>query len=289
MPIASNIMLFYYEMPRTTASRLSKYTSKRGSKRRAGPNIAKVKYQAPTARHQKSQILANARILASHSRQLRTHKVFSDWQLTGGLLLTTDAWSVIKLTDFSDWNSVLRQDPVVIEKSHTFIARMQLNMRYTLNDADYCGFNVFIVTMRRNATNIDPFTTPPVVTRDWIEPAQDQGFNLRLNSGIYKVHYARYITLTENALNVAQVAGAQAGNPYSTWKKGQINLPLRMSVTQPALFGTGIGAWRDLAFEDLPYYHKYYLMVYPTFVNTGAGTNRPSVSYDGLAVCINAA
>ncbi len=277
----------YHRRPSTNASRLGKYTSSRRSTRTRVPNVAKVRYQAPTARHQRSQILANARLLASHARQLRTHKIFTDWQNSGGITpLTSDAWSVVKLTDFADWNSVLRQDPVVALKSHTFVARLQLNMRYNLNDADFLGLNVFVVTLRRNAASADPFTTPPVITRDWIEPSQAQGFNIRLNPAVYKVHFARYITLTKNALNIDQVATETAGNPYSTWKKGQINLPLRMSVTQPALFAAA-GAWTDLVFDDLPYYHKYYLMVYPTYTASGTGTLRPAVSYDALATCIN--
>lgn len=281
-------MVFRTRRGSNTASRLNKYTGKRSSFRGRGPNVAKVRYQAPTARHQKSQILANARLLASHSRQLRAHKVFTDWQLTGGITpLVSSDWSVVRLTDFTNWDSVLRQDPVAVEKSHTFVNRCQLNMRYTLNDADFMGLNVFVVTLRRNAAGIDPFTTPPVPTRDWIEPSQNNGFNIRLNSGIYKVHYARYITLTKNALNSAPIAAQTAGDPTTTWKKGQINLPVRMSITQPALFGTGLGSWKDLIFDDLPYYHKYYLLVYPTYITSGGGTTRPAVSYDALFTCIN--
>ncbi len=279
--------MVYARRGATRASNLSRYTSRKSTTRRRGPNVARVKYQAPTAYHQRSQILANARLLASHARQLRTHKVFTDWQNTGGITpLASDAWAVVKLTDFADWNSVLRQDPVVAQKSHTFVARISLNMRYNLNDADFMGLNVFVVTMRRNATSADPFATPPVITRDWIEPGQAQGFNIRLNPGVFKVHFARYITLTKNTLNVDQVATETVGNPYSTWKKGQINLPVRMSVTQPALFAAA-GAWHDLDFNDLPYYHKYYLMVYPTYTTSGTGTLRPAVSYDALATCIN--
>lgn len=196
----------------------------------------------------------------------------------------SDTWSAVKLTEFSDWVPVMRQDPVVLQQSQTFVKRMQLNMRYALNDADFVGINMFVVTLRKNAAGFDPFVTAPVLNRDWIENAEAQGFNVRLNSAIYKVHFARYITLTANNLLSPPESGQNVGNPYTTWKKGQINIPMNLTVRQPALFGAGTGSWSNLSQEDLPYYAKYYLMMYATF---GGGGTRPAVTYDGLAVCIN--
>lgn len=267
------------------SSSLKKYTARGAKRSRRVSTATKVRYQAPTARNQKSQILANARLASRNAAMLRTHKIYTDWQLSGSFLLTSFSWSVVKLCEFTDWTSVMRQDPVVAEKSHTFVKRMQLNMRYTLNEGDFLGLNVFVVTMRKNATNIDPFSIAPVFNRDWIEPSGAQGFNIRLNSAIYKVHYARYLTLTANTLGLSPITGDTVGDPNTTWAKGQINLPMNMSVTQPALFGTDNGSWKNLGQEDLPYYHKYYLMIYPTFA--GTGTVRPAITYDCLSVCIN--
>lgn len=269
----------------TQASRLSRYTASRRPTRRRN-SLLKVRYQPPTARNQRKQIMANTRQISRNTSRLRAHKVYTDWQLSDSIFLTNAQWHTVQLTDFSTWDSVLRQDPLVDTKSHTFIKRMQLNMRYALNEADFCGFSVFVVTLRKNAASYDPFAAQPVLGRDWIEPAGAQGFNLRLNPAIFHVHYARYLTLTNNGFPLAPVATAQAGNPNTTWSKGQINIPLNLSVTQPALFAAG-GSWKDLSFDDLPFYAKYYLMLYPIF--TGTGTTRPAVSYDALSTCINAA
>lgn len=262
-------------------------TGKRRNRKRT-VNIAKVKYQAPTARHQKSQILANARLLTRHSKLLRQHKVYTDWHDSGSLPHPSSSrWGVVKLTDFQNWTSVLRQDPVVTEKSHTFIIRLQLNLRYLLNEADFAGISLFIVTPRRNAVGIDPFTNPPVQNVEWIEPTNNQGFNLRLNSAIYKVHYCKYLSLTSNTLLSAAVPAQTVGNPRTTWRKAQVNLPVKMSITQPALYGTAQGSWLNFGFNDLPYYHRYYIISYMVF--GGTGTSTPAISYDLLATCVNTA
>lgn len=261
----------------------------RGSYKRKSVSIAKVKYQAPTARHQKSQILANARLLARHSRMLRQHKVYTDWQFDSPLTPgASGGWAVQRLTDFSSWSSVLRQDPTVIQKSHTFVLRLQNNFRFTLNDADFAAFNLFIVTKRKNAAQYDPFTTAPTLNEDFIESAQMQGFNLRLNPAIYKVHYAKYVTLTKNALFQAAASSAVAGDPYSTWKKSQCTINTKMSVTQPAINTSAPGgSWLDMNFENLPYYHQYFVLSYVSW--GGTGTVGPACSMDQLATCINTA
>lgn len=257
-------------------------------RRKRTVNIAKVRYQAPTARHQKSQILANARLLASHSKMLRRHKVYTDWHDSGSLSITSSStWGVVKLTDFQNWTSVLRQDPVVTEKSHTFVLRLQLNLRFLLNEADFAGISLFVVTPRKNAVGIDPFTNPPVKNVEWIEPSNNQGFNVRLNSGIYKVHYSKYLTLTSNTLLSAAVPAETVGNPNTTWRKSQVNVPLKMSVTQPALYGTAQGSWKLLGFDDLPYYSRFYIIAYMVFGGTGTAT--PAISYDSLITCVNTA
>lgn len=270
---------------RSNGLRGTRPSTRRRSTRKRGVSIAKVRYQAPSARNQKSQILANAKTLAKHSRMLRTHKIYTDWQQDGGILhTTTNSWSVQRLTDFSAWQSVLRQSPVVSDKAHTFVLRLQLNMRAALNSMDYLLLNVFVVTKRKNANEFDPFDTPPALNTEYIENAQGQGMNIRLNSAVYKVHFCKYVTLTDNGFQKSAIVGDSSGNPNSTWRKWQINLPVRMSVTQPILYNSQ-GSWKDMHFDNLPPYHQYFLMVFAVFGGTGSISH--SLIYDQLATCVN--
>ncbi len=255
------------------------FVKKRRTKK-FSPNFSRIKYQPPTARNQKRQILSNANLLAKLSRQVRTHKVYTDWHFSRSL--DTGQWAVVELTDFSTWNAVLRQDLNVQTSSHTFIKRAQLNFRYALMGGDYAGYNLFIVTPRKQAGDRDPFLTPPLQGQEWIENSEIQGFNIRLNSAIWKVHYARYITLTANAFSSAPAANP-VGNPYSTWKKDQVDLPLNIKVAKPTFQGE-TGTWKDVRFDQLPYYQKYYVMLYSAI--SGEGT-RPTCVFDAQIVCIN--
>lgn len=258
-----------------------------GRSRRRVSNVTRVRLSPPTARRQKSQILRNARTLARHSRMLRQQKVWTDWQFASNLFPTASGtWDVQRLTDFTAWNSVLRQDPVVSDKSHTFVLRLQLNMRLDLGDMDFCAFNVFIVTKRKNANQYDPWSVQPAINSEYVENSQQQGFNLRLNPAIYKVHFARYVTLTKNALFQAAQAGP-AGDPRTTYRKLQVSLPVKMSVTKPATTGTGTGPWTTMHFENLPAYQQYFIMVHASW--GGTGTINPSMVFDQLATCINSA
>jgi hypothetical protein len=261
--------------------------SRKRTTRRRAPATLKIKYQAPTARHQRSQILSNARTLAKHSRLLRQHKVFTDYQYAGDVSpAISDTWAVDKLTDFANWTAVLRQDDNVLESSHTFVIRGQLNIRAFLGDADFCYFNVFIVTKRRNANEFDPFTTPPALGSDYIENPFNQGANLRLNSAIYKVHWCAYASLTNNGLGRPVNDASTAGDPRTTYKKWQVNLPFKMSVTQPAHVGIPAKTtWKDLHFPNLPPHHQYYIMCNMSW--GGPGIDEPSLNFDQLATCIN--
>lgn len=256
--------------------------------RKGVSNSIKVRYQKPSARNQQKQILSNARTLARHAKLLQQHKIYTDWQFSSPCVPAISGdWSVQRLTDFTAWTSVLRQDPIVAGKSHTFVLRSQINIRCDLGNKDFAAFNVFIVTKRKNANQYDPFTTSPSLGEEYIENAQQQGFNLRLNPSVYKVHYAKYATLTQNSLFNAAVPTQTVGMPTSSYRKMQVNLPLKMSVTQPALHGLGTGPWLDMHFENLPPYHQYFLMVNASWGGTGAIA--PSLNFDQLATCVNTA
>lgn len=272
-------------MPTTRTFSLHKRTAK--SRRRRVSNATKVRFQKPSASNQKRQILRNARTLARHSRLLRANKVFTDYQQAGRLSLVGQQWFCIPLTDFSQWTSVLRSDTNSLEASKTFVQRIQLNMRYAMSPGASTGFlNVFIVTSRRNAVSRDFSATPPQQFTEFIENQGFPGANIRLNPALVKVHFSRNITLTVNTLGAAAAEGP-AGNPYSTWKKGQITIPVRMNVRQYEGDVAGNGQpWTSMRFGDLAHYQKYWLFVYGVCSPLGEDSNL-FIFYDQLATCIN--
>lgn len=269
---------------RTTALRGT--SSRKSSRRRPVKKTTKIRYQPPTARNQKTQIMANARAISRNAKALYRHKVYCDWQISGtGSPAAFANWQVQPLVNPINWNGVLRQDQNVLESSHTFLKRLQLNMRFELGQKDNCYFNVFIVTLRKNFSGLDPMLEDAMGTAGdlWIEPTSTQGANIRLNSGVFKVHYSKYVSLTENTMGQAAKDGL-AGNPYSTWRKCQVDLPLNMSLTYP-LIGTTANSWKALAVSDIPYYHRYYMLTY--MAGEGSGTLFPFMGYDCLYTTIN--
>lgn len=273
----------------TTTRRKYGYDKKRRTIRR---NVAKVKYQRPTARHQRAQIASNTYAINRLRSRVNRHKVYCDYQYGFSGPIGNFGWYIVPLTDFSNWEAVLRQDLDAKASSHTYIQRLQLNLRMVLNTASYCTFNVFLVTLRRNASNRNPVsTTGPdagglTAGEDYIEQVNMfAGANCRLNSNIFKVHYAKYKTLTNNAFGVVRETEQTAGDPNTTWAKAQVTMPMKFSVTVPSFSEPGETSWKDKPFLQLPYYQRYYLMVYIGAPSSETGS--PILYGDALFTTIN--
>lgn len=264
-----------------SANALSKFTAKRRTRRAS--NIKKTRYQAPTARNQKRQILNNALAVKRIYKLLPT-PAYCDWQLGGVHLSDLGAAStkinVTELLNPLSWAPVLRQDENVAESSTTCIKRVQINMRYMLNDSRYTQQSTFIVTIRKNAANRLNLNVLTEGT-DYINSI-NQGWNVRLNPAIFKVHFARYNTLTNNGLLLP--VGVVAGTPTTTYKKGQVNLSLNMKIREP----NGL-PWVGMQQFQLTPSNRYYLL---TFQNTVTRTDTPdllpaSIDYDCLFTTYN--
>jgi len=280
-------------MPRTRANPLRTYKAR--PRRRRTANATKVRYQRPTAHNQQKQILANARVINRLNKAVFGNRVYCDWRYQGQLFSILDqgnvskTWFCIPLTNFPGWDAVLRADQNVVVSSTTYVQRMQLNLRLFLQQSDYAFFNIFVVTLRKDQNSRD---TPlaisqgqnPVPNIDYI--TGPEGANIRLNSAIWKVHYAKYRTLTETTLLEAVPAPPLvAGNPMTTYGKCQVNIPLKMKVRNP----TSGTPWKDLTYMNLPYYQRYQLLVEiqqnadaATQVNLGA-----RMDFDALFTTIN--
>lgn len=273
---------------RTGSRRYTKY-------RRGGYNkMAKVRFQAPSARHQRGQIMSNRRDIERLKRRTNKHYVYTDWQLRGEFSpqIVNNNWCCQLLMGLSQWDSVMRGDPTVQRSTHTFIKRMQINGYVTLEQADRLFISIFVVTPRKQVAGrsfdpLDPIASePPVLNVDYIESNVEPGRGIRLNPAVFKVHCAKYITLTKNALDLASGTG-NAGNPFSTYRKFQINKELNIKCSVPS-YTTGPGGtpnWLSRRFEDFPYYDKYQILTYASW--TGTGAINPVFVTDPLFTCIN--
>lgn len=274
------------------ANALTKAGTRASSKRRRTSNVTKVRFQAPTARHQRRQIMANAKDIGFLKRMVKNQRVWCDWQRTADFFAQIDntgsfttTWGIYPLTDFSSWTPVMRTDATVSRSSTTFVKRLQLNMRYSLNDSDFASFSVFIVTLRPQSATYNPVATLPVISTDYI--ANTQEYNVRLNPAVFKVHYARQLQLMNNGYGEPAITGDTSGNPKTTFAKGQVNLQPHLQVRAP--FGTPASFWTQLSDQDLPYYQRYYLMIYCNQTNPAGATPQSGarLTYDLLATTIN--
>lgn len=274
----------------TTSNSLHKFRSKR-RKKRVSP-LTKIKYQKPSARNQKKQISVNARQIAYLNKVVKSNKLYCDWQMEDEIDAPVDPagsftryWGIFDLMLFRAWLPVLRQSEAVSAAARTYIARMSINMRYELGASNWAQVSIFVCTPRRNATSLEPQNVPPILGQGYIDSTR--GYNARLNPAMYKVHYARYMTLTKNSFLEPVVSTANVGNPSTTWKKGQINIPIKCSIRAP--YTNPLDKWKLLDSSDLPYYQRYFLMVY-VVQQAPAGTPAGGAfkcSFDALATTIN--
>lgn len=282
-----------YYRKTATANPLRKYTAK--AKRKAVSNATRTRYQRPTARNQQKQILANARVISRLNKAVFGNRVYCDWHDFGNMFTVLDdgnisrTWFCVPLVNFPAWVECLRADQNVSASSTTFVHRLQLNLRWSLQSSNYAFYNIWVVTPRKEQNSRD---TPldiangqlPVANTDYIEGPQ--GSNLRLNPAIWKVHYCAYRTLTETTLGEAAPSPPfTAGNPNTTWGKSQVNLPCKMTIRKPQ----NGEPWKNLPYMNLPYYQKYQLLV-QVFQQAPSGTvqnNGARLDWDLLATTIN--
>lgn len=254
--------------------------------------VTRAKLARPTARNQKKQIVSLAKTVARNSKYLRQQRVYTDYQwgqpTARGIqgALNDQLWYGWGLTNVSQWQPCLRQDTNTAQSSRTYALRMQLNMRVNLGDVtQLCYMNIFIVSLRSDATDALTLTdnvggmNQLITDIDFIQNDTNEGANLRLNSGKFKVHACKYITLVPNTAQAPVPANASAGNPYSTWRKWQWNIPLKFSIRMPAN-----RPWGNVLFEDMPHYEKLYLLAYSSQF---PADTQPNLFGDALITCIN--
>lgn len=285
-----------YRSRNDTVRRNSLRGSKANPRRRKQPSaLSKVRRERPTAHNQKRQI-ARVTALAIANRK-RFRSVYTDWQIsptsdptdTGfGFNLANATWQVIRLTNFDQWIPVLRQDTNVQESNHTFVKRLQINMRLQVATG-WATANFFIVRTRFPEATRDLFSAPPSIGgSDFTENSQLGGANIRLNAAKFKILASRYCTVKTAPRGSTPLPDPnpnfQQGNPTPAEQKWQWNVNVNMKVHNPSPVQNGAAKWPAKAFETLPYYDRIYLMCYSAF---DAASTRGGWYADSLATCIN--
>lgn len=265
---------------------MTKFTAKRKSRRTS--NVTKTRFQAPTARNQKRQILTNARAISRVYKMLPS-PAYCDWQ-SGGEHKSlpndgsgyTNTIIATPLIEPLAWVSVLRKDQNVTEASTTCIKRMRINLRYFLLDSTYTNMSVFIVTLRKDAANRQIGFTPLVKDEDYVYDATND-WQPTLNSATFKVIYCRYMTMTNNVLLGPN--SLSVGNPRQTYSKGQINIPLNMNIREP----TGL-PWKSMQRFQLPPRQRYYLLTFQSTLTPDQASpvlEPAKITWDNLATTYN--
>jgi len=274
-------------MPRVAFNALAK---KKSSTRKRRTSVAtRAKYLPKTARANRSLIRANASEIRA-VRRLVPPPIYTDWQYTSSYAPFTTAapgayFNILsaELMNPTLWDPVLRQDANVITASSTLVKRMQLNLRYSLGESDWCQITTFVVSLRKDAAD-------RVVEQNLLIPGSDyiysdQNYNPRLNSKVFKVHYVRNLSLMSNTWMQPQanVGGSTfSGNPFTTLGKGQLNVKLDHRIRQP-----NGNAWGLMTQDQFPPAQRLYLLTFFKGSTQQPDDDPARVDWDAQYVCYN--
>lgn len=276
-------------MKRTSLTRMS-----RTRVRKRGTSVAKrARFQKPTARNQKRQIMGNA-LAIRQLKSLMPPPVYTDYQYSAGyapFFPNAGVYSSIlsdKIMNPTQWNPCLRKDPGALASSTTLVKRVQINLRYDLGKSDWCQMTTFIVSLRKDAANRNIFDPSTLVENEDFIVSTQQNQNPRLNPNVFKVHYVRNLSLTSNTWRqpAAEVATSTfAGNPETTFAKGQVNLKLNFKLRQPT--PTTNQNWKVMTQDQLSPYQRMFILTFFKGQTAEPDDDPPVVFYDCLYTCYN--
>lgn len=277
------------KMPFVRFNRLTKKKSTVRRRSRAS-TLTRAKYKPRTARANRSLIKSNALAIRAVKRMIPP-PVYTDYQYASAYSpFTTGAsgnfFNILsaELIEPPQWSEVLRQDANVLTASSTLLKRMQINLRYSLGQADWCQITTFVVSLRKDASNTIVNEENLVNDQDYIYSGQF--FNPRLNSRVFKVHYVRNVSLMSSTWNEPQSEVGTTvivGNPNTTWSKGQVNMTLNYRLRQP--LGT---PWNTMNQDQLPPHQRLYLLTFFRGRTSAPDNNPVRVDWDALYTCYNA-
>lgn len=253
-------------MPRVTFNRLTK--KKSHTRKRRSSTLSKAKFKPKTAKANRSLIKSNAYAIRAIKR-LMPPVIRCDWQRSGALFadLTdspafTTSYDFVPLMNPLSWRACLRQDEQVPDSSTTRVLRMSMNLRYSLQQSDWCQFTMFVVTIRPDSS--DRNLAALQIGNDYIN-SFGQDMNVRLSSDLFKVHYTRNVSLTKNGwLTTPNSIGTNPSvasyDPSTTMARGQVNIKLGLRIRNP----NRTAPWKDMEIDQFSPHERYYLLCFFT-------------------------
>jgi len=273
-------------MPTVKTGRLTKTGATK--RRRSTSTVAKAKYAPKTANMNRKLIQQNAYAIKK-IREMVTHS-YCDFQYTSAdapfISVAPENYFNIKSVELmspSIWSPVLRSDQNVLDSSSTLVKRMQMNLRLSLGQSNWCQMSVFIVSIRKDAADRDISQAGLVVNEDYIYNTEN--FNPRLNSQVFKVHYVQHASLMTAAWKGEKAVQGNSeliGNPNTTLRKSQVNMELNHRLRQPN------GAkWKDMEQSQLAPNQRLHLLMFFKGNTNDVDDDPPRVDWDAQYVTYN--
>jgi len=187
----------------------------------------------------------------------------------------------------TQWLPVLRRDSNVLESTSTLVKRMQMNLRFTLGKSNWVQATTYVVSLRKDAANRNPFDVASLVQGDDYIISSPQEENARLNPAVFKVHFAKNVSLMSNSWRQPEAVFQDStftSNSEATFDKEQVNMKLDFRLRQP----TTPQSWKQMVQEQLIATQRLYILTFFKGSTNEPDDDPPVVSYDCLYTCYNA-
>lgn len=228
----------------------------RRRRRRRSSVSTRAKYERPSSRNQRSQIMSLARMASRNSKILNDSKVYCDWFQQNSTTYGGTSSIGIPLTDIVAWQPGARSNNVVPREQTSYIREMLFNYYVAApatNNPLY--LSMFLVTIRPTATNL-PIPSPLVVNQDYT--TQGSRNSIILNSSKYRTLWTRFFVLypaNQTPLNPGDEP-LPWGNPFTIYRRGRVTLKLNWTAR-----GVGADTWKDLGINSLSPSKRVYLIL----------------------------
>lgn len=246
---------------------------------------ARAALQKPSARNQKSQIKSLAKMVSYNRKVLNAQRTFTDYVLSGTLTYGFPTQQVIQLMNVVDWNATMRQNIDVITQQRTYIRDLSLSwFMQSQATNNRVQTTMFLVSLRPTASTWNGVLT---ANQEWASQGVDNA--VRLNSGIFKVHWTRHWTTfptTADAYNPGgPLDGASLlvpnGDPSDRFRRGRISIRAKYSIRAPAA-----GPWKQMTEDQLPPHRRLFFLIFANQDNPGGTTS--TFNWGLKATCVNA-
>lgn len=245
---------------RSSYGRQGTRPGRRNRRRRRASVSTRARYQRPSARNQQRQIQSLAKLALANRKALAASRSYTDWYASATVLGTSSLWNATSLMEMADWAAGNRQDADVLVSQNIWLRNMVFEYFFqTYNKTEPISVDMYIVTIRPSASDWEPSAAPTGSLRP--DDYQDMGFtnSASLNSGVFKVLWNKQFRIFPQDPALVD----KAGNPFATYRQGQVNLSLNFKLRSPLST-----SWKSLRASDIPARQRVYLLWRATSADT---------------------